>query len=155
MGFDPSKFDASTLRVGVADQLSETHVAPVAPADAGDSVDPAYRAKATEAAVKFESFFIGHMLHQMRSGTRELAADDSVFKDKINEDMLDMADNLVADQLAGQRAFGVADAILRQLLPAGGAAQPLNTALPGRSSAAAPSSVAESQKITAALNPTP
>ena len=32
--------------------------------------------------------------------------------------MLDMADNMLADQMAGRRAFGVADAILRQLLPA-------------------------------------
>jgi flagellar protein FlgJ len=31
--------------------------------------------------------------------------------------MMDMADDLVAGKLAGQRAFGVADAILRQLLP--------------------------------------
>jgi flagellar protein FlgJ len=58
------------------------------------------------------------MLHQMRSTTRELAADDSVFKDKVNADMQDMADNLLAGQIAGQRAFGIADAILRQLLPA-------------------------------------
>ena len=116
MNFDPSKFDGSTMRLGVADQLSETPV--VAAPVIDDGVDPKYRAKATEAAVKFESFFIGHMLHQMRSGTRELSAEDSVFKNKVNQDMLDMADNLVADQLAGRRAFGVADAILRQLLPA-------------------------------------
>jgi flagellar protein FlgJ len=112
----PAPFDPSKLRLGVADKLNDVHVAPVA-AQPGDTVDPAYRAKATEAAVKFESFFIGHMLHQMRSGTRELSAEDSVFKNKVNQDMLDMADNLVADQMAGRRAFGVADAILRQLLP--------------------------------------
>ncbi len=112
----PAPFDPSKLRLGVADKLSDVHVAPVA-AQPGDTVDPAYRAKATQAAVKFESFFIGHMLHQMRSGTRELASEDSVFKNKVNQDMLDMADNLVADQMAGRRAFGVADAILRQLLP--------------------------------------
>ena len=122
----PTPFDPSKLRLGVADQLSATHVAPVA-ARPGDTVDPAYRAKATEAAVKFESFFIGHMLHQMRSGTRELASEDSVFKNKVNQDMQDMADNLVADQMAGRRAFGVADAILRQLLPP--AAAPANPAV--------------------------
>ena len=81
------------------------------------AADPRYRAKATEAAVKFESFFIGSMLHQMRSGTRELAGEDSVFKDPVNSDMLDLADTLVADKMAGQRAFGIADAILKQLLP--------------------------------------
>jgi flagellar protein FlgJ len=32
--------------------------------------------------------------------------------------MLDLADTMVADKMAGQRAFGIADAILRQLLPA-------------------------------------
>lgn len=77
-----------------------------------------YRAKATEAAVKFESFFIAQSLHKMREANRALADDDDSYRDSINSDMLDMADNLVADQLAGQRAFGVADAILRQLLPA-------------------------------------
>ena len=80
--------------------------------------DPRYAAKATEAAVKFEAFFISHMLRQMRSGTREMAGEDSVYKDTVNSDMLELADNLVADKMAGQRAFGIADAILRQLLPA-------------------------------------
>lgn len=149
MSFDPSKFDGSTMRLGVADQLSGVQVAPAAAA-ADDGVDPTYRAKATEAAVKFESFFIGHMLHQMRAGTRVLAAEDSVFKDKINEDMLDMADNLVADQLAGQRAFGVADAILRQLLPPASAPVALAASLPGR---AAPANIAEPQNISTTLNP--
>jgi flagellar protein FlgJ len=86
---------------------------PVAP-----NPDPAYVARTTRAAVEFESFFISHMLHQMRSTTRAMAAEDSVFKDPVNGDMLDMADNLLAGQVAGQRAFGIADAILRQLLPA-------------------------------------
>ena len=131
--FDPSRLLAN----GTAGQLSSTHVAPQ-PTQPGDPVDPAYRAKATEAAVKFESFFIGHLLHQMRDGARALAADDSPGKSRINDDMLDMADNLVADQMAGKRAFGVADAILRQLLPAPAAAPALN--------------VADSQKMTPPLN---
>lgn len=96
-----------------------------------DHIDPAYRAKATEAAVKFESFFISHMMHQMRASARALQEDDSGHRDKTNDDMLDMADNLVADQMAGQRAFGIADAILRQLLPtAGPAPAPAGSALP-------------------------
>jgi flagellar protein FlgJ len=119
MSLNPTEFDPSKLRVGVADKLNDAdnYRVAAAAAPAGDTVDPAYRAKATEAAVKFESFFIGHMLHQMRDGTRALAAEDSPSQNRINQDMLDMADNLVADQLAGRRAFGVADAILRQLLP--------------------------------------
>jgi len=132
--FDPGRLLAN----GTAGQLSSTHVAPQ-PAQPGDTVDPAYRAKATEAAVKFESFFIGHLLHQMRDGARALAAEDSPGKSRINDDMLDMADNLVADQMAGKRAFGVADAILKQLLPQQQAAPAVN--------------VAGSQKITPPLNP--
>lgn len=100
-------------------------------AAAATPADPRYAAKATEAAVKFEAFFISHMLRQMRSGTREMAGEDSVFKDPINSDMLEMADNLVADKMAGQRAFGIADAILRQLLPAAGAAVSANSAAKG------------------------
>ncbi len=138
------------LAQGVAGQLSSTPVAPQA-AQPGDSVDPAYRAKATEAAVKFESFFIGHMLHQMRDGVRAMAADDSPSKDRINQDMLDMADNLVADQMAGKRAFGVADAILRQLLPPAqaSATAPLTSSLPA---SLAPVKVSESQNSSESLN---
>jgi peptidoglycan hydrolase FlgJ len=79
--------------------------------------DPAYIAKVTKAAVDFESFFISHMLHQMRSTTREMASEDSVFRDRVNQDMQDMADDMLAGKMAGQRAFGIADAILRQMLP--------------------------------------
>lgn len=97
--------------------LAAEEEARIAAAGQDDRVSPEYRAKATEAATKFESFFISHLLHQMRNSTREMAGEDSVFKDEVNRDMLDMADNLVADSLAGRHAFGIADAILRQLLP--------------------------------------
>jgi flagellar protein FlgJ len=91
----------------------------VAPAaDKADKADKAYIAKATKAAVDFESFFISHMLHQMRETTRAIAPDDSPTKDKVNQDMTDMVDNMLAGNMAQQRAFGVADAILRQILPA-------------------------------------
>ena len=79
--------------------------------------DPVYVAKATKAAVEFESFFISQMLKEMRATTREMADEDSVFKDRVNQDMQDMADGILSKQMAGQRAFGVADAILRQLVP--------------------------------------
>jgi flagellar protein FlgJ len=81
-------------------------------------MDKAYVAKATKAAVEFESFFISHMLHQMRESTRAIAPDDSPTKDRVNQDMTDMVDNMLAGNMAQQRAFGVADAILRQILPA-------------------------------------
>lgn len=80
--------------------------------------DPAYVAKATKAAVEFESFFISHMLHQMRESQRTIAPEDSPTKDKVNQDMTDMVDNMLAGNMANQRAFGVADAILKQILPA-------------------------------------
>jgi flagellar protein FlgJ len=46
-----------------------------------------------------------------------MAAEDSVFNNRVNQDMQDMADDLLAGNMAGQRAFGIADAILRQLVP--------------------------------------
>ncbi len=89
--------------------------APVAAA--ADQPDPAYVAKATKAAVEFERFFISNMLKEMRSSTRAMAAEDSVFNNRINQDMQGMADDLLAGNMAGNRAFGIADAILRQLVP--------------------------------------
>jgi flagellar protein FlgJ len=83
------------------------------------SADRAYVKQATKAAVEFESFFIQNMLHQMRESAKTLAPEDSPTKDPVNSDMIDMADKLLAGHMAGQRAFGVADAILKQLLPPG------------------------------------
>lgn len=88
-----------------------------APPDVLPAVDPAIKAKATDAAVKFEAFFIKQMISQMRAGTRALADEDSPDKKRVNQDMLDLADGLVADALAQQRAFGIADLMLKQVLP--------------------------------------
>lgn len=107
--------------------LKPLHAEQTSGADAADAVkpaadakaDPAYVAKATRAAVEFESFFISHMLHQMRESQRTIAPEDSPTKNRVNQDMTDMVDNMLAGNLANQRAFGVADAILRQLLPQG------------------------------------
>ncbi|MCC2954302.1 rod-binding protein [Massilia sp. IC2-477] len=95
----------------------DTKVAPAADQPDPASADRAYVAKATKAAVEFERFFISHMLKEMRSSTRAMAAEDSVFNNRVNQDMQDMADDLLAGNMAGQRAFGIADAILRQLVP--------------------------------------
>lgn len=87
-------------------------------ADAGDSAEQSrLRARATDAAVKFEAFFIKQLMKQMRASTAELAAEDSPLKNRVNEDMLALADGLVADAMAGQRAFGIADLMLKQVLP--------------------------------------
>ncbi|WP_343629973.1 flagellar biosynthesis protein FlgJ [Roseateles sp.] len=88
-----------------------------APPDVLPAVDPAIKAKATDAAVKFEAFFLKQMISQMRAGTRALADEDSPDKKRVNQDMLDLADGLVADALAQQRAFGIADLMLKQVLP--------------------------------------
>ncbi len=86
--------------------------------DPEPTISPQERAKVEKAAEKFESLFIGDMLKQMRRTNAAFAAEDSPSKDRINQDMLEIADTAVADALAGQRAFGIADAILKQLLPA-------------------------------------
>ncbi|MDN3921549.1 rod-binding protein [Roseateles violae] len=91
--------------------------APNNAAAAADADDAKLRQQAAKAAEKFEAFFIAQMLRQMRAGTRALADEDSPVRNKINEDMQDFADGQMADSLAGQRAFGIADVILRQLLP--------------------------------------
>lgn len=93
--------------------------APVKPAaqQQADQYDPALVAKATKAAVEFERFFVSHMLRTMRSSTRAMADEDSVFNNRVNQDMQEMADDLLAGNMANQRAFGIADAILRQILP--------------------------------------
>jgi len=63
-----------------------------------------------------------------------------------------MADNLVADQIAGRRAFGVADAILRQLLPQPSAPLPASA---GGAEKAVPANdriISDAQNSTPALN---
>lgn len=79
--------------------------------------EAALERKAKEAAEKFEAHFIAQMLHQMRRSTREFSGENGLFRDKASEDMLDMTDTMLADAMAGRHAFGIADLILRQLLP--------------------------------------
>lgn len=88
---------------------------PVAPG--AEDMNPAQRSKAEQAAVKFEGMFISQMLKQMRSSAREIAGEDGLFKNQNHNSMLDLTDTMLADAMAGQRAFGIADAILQQLLP--------------------------------------
>lgn len=78
--------------------------------------------KAENAAEKFEAYFIGHMLHQTRKNAREVGGDTAQSKNG-GDDMLDWADELLADALAKQHAFGIADVMLRQLVPGGNQSQ--------------------------------
>lgn len=139
-------------RYKVAGQME---AAPLPAGNSGDPADPLYRARATEAALKFESYFISDMLHKMRSATAALADASSPFRNPVNNDMLDLTDNLVADQMAGHRSFGIADAILRQLLPPAPAAPP---AAPGGAATlpATPSATGSAgPSPAAAQNPSP
>jgi flagellar protein FlgJ len=95
--------------------LAPLSTADAAPAPGAD--EARYRAEATAAARKFESFFISQMLKDMRAGTRAMAPEGSEMRNPVNDDMQSYADSLVADQMAGQHAFGIADVILRQILP--------------------------------------
>ncbi|MFC3533435.1 rod-binding protein [Vogesella facilis] len=89
---------------------------------AGDEASPAaanpeYRQRLESAAVKFEGMFIQQLLQEMRKGGEAFSAEDSIFNNRRERDMLDFADKQVADSLASQRAFGIADMIVRQMLP--------------------------------------
>ncbi|MBK1616571.1 hypothetical protein CKO44_24320 [Rubrivivax gelatinosus] len=96
------------LQAGPAAAAKEAAPAP--------AMDAATRARAEKAAVQFEGYMIAEMLKQTRQGLRELAADDGT-RDRSRDDLQDMADRAVADAMAGSRAFGIADALLRQVLP--------------------------------------
>lgn len=81
------------------------------------AVDDRQRAQAEAAAEKFEGYFITEMLRQMRRSARAFAEADDSAAHRTNEDMLDLAYVQLGEVLASQRAFGIADLILRQLLP--------------------------------------
>mgnify|MGYP001612942229 CR=1 FL=1 len=83
----------------------------------GAAVDAADVQRLTAAAVKFESFFVAQMLKQMREATAAMADPGSAINDRVNDSTLSLAEQAVADGLAGQRAFGIADVLVRQMLP--------------------------------------
>lgn len=104
----------------ISNSLPAANTAPGA--EVASNETPGYRHKVEQAAEKFEAMFIAQMLREMRKVTREISSADSVFKNNVDSDMLEVADGAVADSLARQRSFGIANAILHQLLPAQGAA---------------------------------
>jgi len=87
---------------------------PLASAAADD--DARVRQRATDAAVKFEAFFIKQMMSQMRQSAHSLSGESD--NARHGQEMMDIADGMVADTLASQRAFGIADLMLKQVLPA-------------------------------------
>jgi peptidoglycan hydrolase FlgJ len=84
----------------------------------GDAAHTAHSARIADAAVRFEGYFIGELLKSMHRSTAVLADPDSARNDQTNAGMRSLADQALADTLARQRAFGIADAMIRQLLPA-------------------------------------
>lgn len=123
----------------VAPAANTNAAASPAAAGAPDAQASSLRQRTVEAALKFEGLFVSEMLKQMRRGSAQLAGPDAMFKPPEDNPLLALADTLVADAMAGQRAFGIADAILRQLLPeaAGSAGAPPFKSAPA---AVAPSS---------------
>ncbi|ACA93813.1 MULTISPECIES: hypothetical protein [Burkholderia cepacia complex] len=78
--------------------------------------DEAYRARVEDAAVKFEGLFIAQMLSEMKKATDQFKADNG-FADRSSEAMIDYANRAVADAIAKQRGFGIADTLVAQMLP--------------------------------------
>ncbi len=101
--------------------IQQTQVASQAVFEAEQAVAPALSQSSAEqqalaqAAVKFEAFFVAQMMKQMRQATAALADQDSPMRKEVNQAPLAMADFAVADALAGQRAFGIADVLVRQM----------------------------------------
>lgn len=73
--------------------------------------------RVAQAAERFEGLFIHQMLQQMRRSAEQLGGEDRMFKGNADNGLVSLADQMLADALASQRAFGVADAIVAQLLP--------------------------------------
>ena len=69
----------------------------------------------TQAAVKFEAFFVAQMLKQMRQTTAAMAGEDSALNHEVNQAPLAMADDAVAQMLSTRGAFGIADVLVRQM----------------------------------------
>ena len=82
------------------------------------SPEAVQRARVAQAAEQFEGLFIHQMLQQMRKSAEQLGGEDRLFKGSADNTLVNLADRMLADALASQRAFGVADAIVHQLLPA-------------------------------------
>ena len=65
--------------------------------------------------------FVAHLLSEMRKTNDQLGADGAGASQKPDAGLLDHAYRLVADDIAAQRAFGIADAIVAQMSPQDGA----------------------------------
>lgn len=104
-------------------------IVPISTSAGPQDADAVQRARIEQAAEQFEGLFIHQMLQQMRKSAEQLGGEDRLFKGSADDTLVDLADRMLADALAGQRAFGVAAAIVHQLLPAAAkSAGPANAA---------------------------
>jgi len=79
--------------------------------------------KAVYAAEQFEALFASQIMREMRNSIREISPEGSLFRSQIGDGMMDLMSNHIAQVFASQRAFGIADFILRQM--------PTEIAVPG------------------------
>lgn len=100
---------------------SESKDTPIQPAQ---WMDATQRAKVDKAAVQFEGLFIHQMLKEMRRSAEQIAGEDAIFKGQSGNGLLDIADTMLADAMAGQRAFGIADTIVKQMVSTAAPANP-------------------------------
>lgn len=98
--------------------MNDVQTVPLSALTAGATPDDAVRARLEDAALKFEAMFIQQMLKTMRQGSGSAAGEEGLLRQDPDDPLLGLADQLLADNLAGQRAFGIADLLLRQLVPA-------------------------------------
>ncbi|WJF90796.1 hypothetical protein QS306_03785 [Paraburkholderia bonniea] len=78
--------------------------------------DPAYRQKMEQAAEQFEGLFISQMLNSMQQANQPIK-DTNGESDSSSDGLLAYANRVVADTLASQRAFGIAECLIAQMLP--------------------------------------
>ena len=116
-----------TLSTPVIDTTEHAMPAATPQVAAAHSLSDQEVLRLTQAAVKFESFFVAQMMKQMRQATAAMADKDSAMNAEVNQMPLAMADNAVADALASQRAFGIADVLVRQMLGSAAALSTRNT----------------------------
>ncbi|EDU10466.1 putative mannosyl-glycoprotein endo-beta-N-acetylglucosamidase [Burkholderia pseudomallei 1655] len=75
--------------------------------------------KAAYAAEQFEALFASQLLREMRNAIREISPEGSMFRDAVGSGLMDMMDGAIAQALATQRAFGIADFVLARIMPGG------------------------------------
>ena len=117
---------------------TSTTAAATSAVNAGES--PIAPSKLTEAAQQFEALFLQQVLKSMRKAGDVLAAD--ALRSRELDTYRDYYDGVLAEQLASQKAVGIADMLERQLqggvataqTPSAAVAEPAASAIPAAAS---------------------